>query len=93
MWQNTVRNGEEMNEDSRSAGSKADFLRLAGIGPELVEFVIDFMEKPEIYFSMSFERRREIENQMDAILSSFEQGVHYDSQIELIQTVLSKEVT
>jgi hypothetical protein len=93
MWQNTVRNGEEMNEDSRSAGSKSDFMRLAGIGTELAEFVIDFMEKPEIFFSMSFERRNEIENQMDAILSSFEQGVHCDSQIGLIQTVLSKEVT
>jgi hypothetical protein len=67
------RNGEEMNEVSRSAGSKADFLRSAGIGPELVEFVIDFIQKPEIFFSMSFERRNEIENQMDAILSSFEQ--------------------
>jgi hypothetical protein len=67
------RNGEEMNEDSRNAGSKADFLRSAGIGPELVEFVIEFIQKPEIFFSMSFERRNEIENQMDAILSSFEQ--------------------
>ena len=64
--------GEEMNEDSGNAGSKADFLRLAGIGPELAEFVIAFLEKPEIFFSMPFESRREIENQMDAILSSFE---------------------
>ena len=79
MWQNTGRNGEAMNEDTRNAGSKADFLRSAGIGPELADFVIAFLEKPEIFFSMPFERRREIENQMDAILSSFEQGVHYDS--------------
>jgi len=42
---------------------------LAGIGPELAEFVIEFIEKPEIFFSMSFERRYEIENQMDTILS------------------------
>jgi len=66
--------GEEMkmNEDSGNAGSKADFLRLAGIGPELAEFVIAFLEKPEIFFSMPFESRREIDNQMDSILSSFE---------------------
>jgi len=49
-------------------------MRLAGFGPELAEFVIEFVEKPEMLFSMSFERRYEIENQMDAILSSFEQG-------------------
>jgi hypothetical protein len=65
--------GEDMNQESKSASSKADFMRLAGIGPELAEFVIEFIEKPEIFFSMSFERRYEIKNQMDAILSSFEQ--------------------
>lgn len=63
--------GEDMNEESRSAGSKSDFMSLAGIEEELAEFVIAFLEKPEIFFSMPFERRREIENQMDAILSSF----------------------
>ena len=63
--------GEDMGEESRSAGSKADFMRLAGIGPELADFVIAFLEKPEIFFSMPFERRREIETQMDVILSSF----------------------
>jgi hypothetical protein len=67
-----AKHGEDMNEESRSAGSKADFMRLAGIGMELAEFVIAFLEKPEIFFSMPFERRHEIENQMDAILSSFE---------------------
>jgi len=87
-----AKHGEGMNEESRSAGSKSDFMRLAGIGTDLADFVIAFLEKPEIFFSMPFERRREIENQMDAILSSFEQGVHYESQIGLIQTVLSKEV-
>ena len=60
-----------MNEERKSARSKADFIRLAGIGPELAEFVTEFVEKPEIFYSMPFERRREIENQMDAILSSF----------------------
>ena len=62
-----------MNEERKNARSKADFMRLAGIGPELADFVIAFLEKPEIFFSMPFERRREIENQMNAILSSFPQ--------------------
>ena len=61
-----------MNEESKNGSSRDDFMRLAGIGPELVEFVMKFIEKPEILFSMSFERRCEIENQMDAVLSSFE---------------------
>jgi hypothetical protein len=68
-----AKQGEDMNQERRSARSKADFMRLAGIGPELVEFVTEFVERPELFFSLPFERRREIENQMDAILSSFEQ--------------------
>jgi hypothetical protein len=60
-----------MNEERRRARSKADFIRLAGIEPELAEFVTEFIEKPEIFYSIPVERRREIENQMDAILSSF----------------------
>lgn len=61
---------ESMKKQKRAAMSKVDFIRSAGIGPELAEFVTEFIERPEIFFSMSFERRCEIENQMDAILSS-----------------------
>jgi len=61
-----------MNEERKNAGSKADFMRLAGIGPELAEFVIKFIENPEIFFSMPVERRCEIENQMDAVIFAFE---------------------
>ena len=63
-----------MYEESKNFSSKDDFMRWAGIDPELVEFVMGFIEKPETFFSLSLERRREIENQMDAILSSFEHG-------------------
>jgi hypothetical protein len=69
-----------MDEETKCASSKADFIRLAGIGTELAEFVIEFIEKPEIFFSMSLERRDEIENQMDAILSSFEQNEVWDGR-------------
>ena len=69
-----AKGGEDMNQEIKNSSSKADFMRLAGFGPELAEFVIEFVEKPEMLFSMSFERRYEIENQMDAILSSFEEG-------------------
>jgi hypothetical protein len=61
-----------MNAERKSARSRADFIRLAGIGPELAEFLTEFNEKPEIFYSMPFGRRREIENQMDAVLFSFE---------------------
>jgi hypothetical protein len=60
-----------MNTERRIASSRSDFMRLAGIKPELAEFVTEFVEKPENFASISFEKRREIENQMDAILSSF----------------------
>ena len=63
---------EDMNDQGKTVLSQVDFLRLAGIGPELAEFVTEFIERPEIFFSMPFEKRCEIENQMDAVLSSFE---------------------
>ena len=66
-----AKRGEDMNEESKNGSSKDDFMRWAGIGPELAEFVTEFIEKPEKVFSMPFERRREIENQIDAILYSF----------------------
>ena len=66
-----TQHGKDMNEDRKSARSKADFLRLAGIGPELADFVTEFVEQPETYRSISLEERREIENQMDGIFSSF----------------------
>jgi len=64
-----AKRGEDISEERKSASSKADLIGLAGIGPDLAEFVIEFIEKPEIFFSMSFERRCEIENQKDTILS------------------------
>ena len=64
--------GRDMNGERRSARSKADFIRWAGIGPELAEFLTEFLEKPDHFYSIPFERRREIENQMDAVLLSFE---------------------
>ena len=64
---------EDINDEKKIAKSKADFIRLAGIGPELAEFVTEFVEKPDHFYSIPFEKRREIENQMDAVLLSFEQ--------------------
>jgi hypothetical protein len=64
-----------MNEEKKNVRCRADFIRQSGIGPELAEFLTEFVEKPGIFYSMPFERRREIENQMDAVLSSF--GKHF----------------
>jgi hypothetical protein len=60
-----------MNEEKKSVRCRADFIRQSGIGPELAEFLTEFIGRPEIFYSMPFERRREIENQMDAVLLSF----------------------
>jgi hypothetical protein len=70
---NMQRPREDMTDEEKTAMSKVDFIGLAGIGPELAEFVTEFVERPEMFFSMSFKRRCEIEKQMDAILSSFGQ--------------------
>jgi hypothetical protein len=59
-----------MNEERKGASSKTEFLRWAGIGPELADFLTEFVQKPEEFYSMSFERRREIENQMDSVIAS-----------------------
>jgi hypothetical protein len=61
--------GNDTNEVRKRAKSKAEFLRLAGIEPKLAEFVTEFVEQPETFRSISLERRREIENQMDGIFS------------------------
>jgi len=66
-----AKHGDDMNEERKSATSRDDFIRLSGIGPELAEFVTEFIEEPEMFYSMPFEKRREIENQMDVVLSSF----------------------
>ena len=66
-----AKHGEDMNEERKSARSRDDFIKLSGIGPELAEFVTEFIEEPEIFYSMPFEKRRKIESQMDAVLSSF----------------------
>lgn len=64
-----------MNEEKKSVRSRDDFIRESGIGPELAEFLTEFIDKPGIFYSMPFERRREIENKMDAVLFSF--GKHF----------------
>lgn len=65
-------NGEAMHQDERRATSKTDFMLACGIGTELAEFVSAFTQSPERYLAMTPEKRRDIENQMDAILSLFE---------------------
>jgi hypothetical protein len=63
------KNGRELNGERRSARSKADFIRWAGIGPELAEFVNAFIEDSGSFDTLPLEKRRDIESQMDAILS------------------------
>ena len=52
-----------------SVRTQADFFLLLGIKPELADFVTEFVEKPEIFFSLSTQRQREIEAQLDEVLA------------------------
>ena len=47
--------------------AKAEFLQIAGITPELEEFISEFVQRPEILDSLSQEKQREIEAKMDAV--------------------------
>lgn len=60
----------DLNGAKRRAGSKTEFIRSIGIEPDLAKFLTDFAEKPEDFVSMSSDRYREIESQMDAVISS-----------------------
>ena len=64
---------KDTREERKSARSKAEFLRLSGIGPELAAFVTELVAKPENFFSIPDKRRRELDHQMDMILSSIEE--------------------
>lgn len=57
--------------DEGTATSKPEFIEAAGISPELAEFVCEFVKRPELFSSLTRERRSEIEAQMDAVLASF----------------------
>ena len=54
---------------TRGPTSKAEFYQIAGISRELEEFINAFLERPEIFSSMSRREKQEIEAQMDYILS------------------------
>ena len=58
----------------QSVKTQADFFLAVGIRPELAEFVTEFVEKPEIFFSLSAQRQCEIEAQLDAVLALLEWG-------------------
>jgi len=53
---NMAETGGDMNPDGKTAMTEVDFLRLAGISPELAGFVTEFIERPEILFAMPFEK-------------------------------------
>jgi hypothetical protein len=66
--------GEDKKEKRTRTGTKADFIRRIGIEADLVTFLNEFTERPEIFFSLSLDRCREIESQMDAVLSCLRKG-------------------
>jgi hypothetical protein len=61
---------KDKKEERKRTGTKADFIRRIGIEPDLLKFLNEFTERPEVFFSLSLDRCQEIESQMDAILYS-----------------------
>lgn len=57
------------SETTREPSTKAEFYHIAGITPELEEFISDFVRRPEIIGSLSREKQQEIEAKMDAVLA------------------------
>jgi hypothetical protein len=57
------------SEATREPITKSEFYQVAGITPELAEFIYDFVRRPEILDSLSREKQQEIEAKMDAVLA------------------------
>jgi hypothetical protein len=66
---------EDEKSERKGLGTKADFIRRIGIEPDLVTFLNEFTERPEIFFSLPLDRYRELESQMDAILYSLGKSI------------------
>jgi hypothetical protein len=60
------------SETTGEPKTKAEFYQLAGITPELIEFVEEFIERPELFESLPLKRQREIEAQMDTVLAAIQ---------------------
>jgi hypothetical protein len=60
------------SETTREPKTKAEFYQLAGITPELIEFVDEFIARPELFESLPLKRQREIEAQMDTVLAGIQ---------------------
>jgi hypothetical protein len=57
------------SERTREPATKAEFYQIAGITPELEEFIRDFTSRPEILNSLSQKKQQEIEAKMDAVFA------------------------
>ena len=60
---------KDWSETTREPVTKAEFYQIAGITPELEEFIRDFVRRPEILSSLSQEKQQEIEAKMDAVFA------------------------
>jgi hypothetical protein len=57
------------SETTREPVTKSEFYQIAGITPELEEFIRDFVRRPEILNSLSQEKQQELEAKMDAVFA------------------------
>jgi hypothetical protein len=56
-------------KSAREPMTKAEFYQIAGITPELEEFISNFIKRPEIIDSLPLEKQQDIEAKMDAVLA------------------------
>jgi len=56
-------------ETTRESITQAEFFKIAGITPELEEFIRDFVKRPDILNSLSPGKQQEIEAKMDAVFT------------------------
>jgi hypothetical protein len=60
------------SETTREPKTKAEFYQITGIPPELIEFVDEFIKRPELFESLPLKRQRAIEAQMDKVLAGIQ---------------------
>lgn len=56
---------------TREPTTKTEFFQIAGITPELLEFVDELIHRPEMLKSLPLEKQHEFEAQIDAVLALF----------------------
>ncbi len=58
--------------------TKVEFYQIAGITPELEEFVDEFIKRPELLKSLPIEEQHQVEAKMNSIIAFFASSLDID---------------